>query len=340
MKGAPMIDAQDIKAGTHPGLRFAAMLDRAGGCTDLDWQGIARWRPEDGFLWIHLERDDPEAAAWVRDKSGIDPLVALALLAEESRPRVEDVDDSLMVVLRGVNVCDESGEAELVPIHVWADANRLISLRDKDHQLSALRAIRLALLAGKGPRSPGGLLAQIAERVVEHLELVIDGMEDTVGELEDACIERVADATLRTQLAQVRRQAIHLRRYLGPQRDALYRIQHDDASWLSRDAKLRLREVTDKVVRHIEDLDALRDRTTVLHEDLSAQISEKIASTSNRFTVLTALLLPPSLLAGMLGANVGGIPGHDDPMAFWIMCLLTFGLMPVLWWALRKLKWM
>ncbi|HLO75218.1 MAG TPA: CorA family divalent cation transporter, partial [Magnetospirillum sp.] len=239
-----MIDVQDMKAGSQPGLRFAALLDRNGGCTDLDWAGIARWRPEDGFLWIHLERDDPVAARWVRENSGIDPLVGLALLAEESRPRVEDVDDCLMVVLRGVNVCDESREAALVPIHVWAEPNRLISLRDKDHQLSALRAIRLALLGGKGPRTPGGLLAQIAERVVEHLELVIDGMEDVVGGLEDACIQRTADASLRMQLAQVRRQAIHLRRYLGPQRDALYRIQHDDATWLSRDAKLRLREVT------------------------------------------------------------------------------------------------
>jgi zinc transporter len=78
----------------------------------------------------------------------------------------------------------------------------------------------------------------------------------------------------------------------------------------------------------------------VLHEDLSAQISEEIASNSNRFTALTALLLPPSLLAGMLGANVGGIPGHDDPMAFWVMCSITFGLMPLLWVVLKRLKWL
>jgi Mg2+ and Co2+ transporters len=335
-----MPDSKDITAGTQPGLRFAALLDRHGGCSDLDWDGIARWRPDDGFLWIHLERDDPAAAAWVKNSSGIDPLVGLALLAEDSRPRVEDVDDSLLVVLRGVNVGEEAGETALVPIHVWAEPNRLISLRDKNHQLSALRAIRLALLNGKGPRTPGGLLAQIAERVVEHLELVIDALEEQVGELEDLCIQREADATLRGRLAHVRRHSIQLRRYLGPQRDALYRIQHDDATWLSRDAKLRLREVTDKVVRHIEDLDALRDRTTVLHEDLSAQTAERIANTSNRLTAVAALLLPPSLIAGMLGANIGGIPGHDDPTAFWELSLLTFGLMPVLWLILKKLKWL
>lgn len=335
-----MVNVKDITAGNQPGLRFAALLDRHGGCHDLDWDGIARWRPEDGFLWIHLERDDPATEAWIKEKSGIDPLVGLALLAEESRPRIEDVEDSLLVVLRGVNVNDENGEAELVPIHVWAEANRLISLRDKDHQMSALRLIRVALLNGKGPRSCGGLLAQLAERVVDHMELVIDGLEEQAGNLEDACIQRQAEHSLRTQLARLRRQSIQLRRYLGPQRDALYRLQHDDATWLSRDARLRLREVTDKLVRHIEDLDALRDRTTVLHEDLSAQVSERIANTSNRLTAVAALLLPPSLLAGLLGANVGGIPGHDDPSAFWQLALATVGMMPLLWVVLKKLKWL
>ncbi|MCA1907624.1 MAG: zinc transporter ZntB [Magnetospirillum sp.] len=330
----------DIKTGTQPGLRFAALLDRKGGCRDLDWNGVREWRPEDGFLWIHLERDDEYAARWLRQDSGVDPLVALALLAEESRPRVEDVDDNLLVVLRGVNVDEASATPELVPIHIWGEADRLISLRDKDHQLSALRNIRLALLTGKGPRTPGGLLAQIAERVVEHLEIVLDGLEDEIGTLEDQALEQEADADMRGNLAMARRRTIQLRRYLGPQRDALYRIQHDDSSWLSQDARLRLREVTDKVVRHIEDLDALRERATVLHEDMSAQIAEQIAKNSNRFTALTALLLPPSLIAGLLGANIGGIPGNDDPLAFWELCAIIAVLMPGLWWLLKRFRWL
>ena len=335
-----MPTSADIKTGTQPGLRFAALLDRRGGCRDLDWDGIRQWKPEDGFLWIHLERDAELSAAWLREESGIDPLVALALLADESRPRVEDVDDNLLVVLRGVNVDEATGTPELVPIHIWAEADRLISLRDKDHQLSALRNIRLALLTGKGPRSPGGLLAQIAERVVEHLEIVLDALEDDVGTLEDQALESEVDPTMRGKLALTRRQTIQLRRYLGPQRDALYRMQHDDSSWLSRDAKLRLREVTDKVVRHIEDLDALRERATVLHEDLSAQISEQIAQNSNRFTALAALLLPPSLVAALLGTNIGGIPGASDPWAFWELCAVVAAMLPGCWLLLRRFNWL
>jgi zinc transporter len=330
----------EIQTGIQPGLRFAALLDRNGGCRDLDWDGVRAWRPADGFLWIHLERDDPATALWLRNESDVDPLVALALLAEDSRPRVEDVDDALLVVLRGVNVDDASGEPELVPIHIWADSQRVISLRDKAHQLNALRSIRLALLTGKGPRTPGGLVAQIAERIVEHLEIVLDTLEDRVGTLEEECLEEIDGPAVRGRLAQTRRQTVKLRRYLGPQRDALYRIQHDDASWLSDEARLRLREVTDKVIRHIEDLDALRDRATILHEDLSSQISERIASTSNRLTAVAALLLPPSLVAGLLGANVGGVPGSNDPFAFWEVCLIIALMLPALWLLLRRMRWL
>jgi zinc transporter len=54
---------------------------------------------------------------------------------------------------------------------------------------------------------------------------------------------------------------------------------------------------------------------------------------------LAAVLLPPSLFAGMLGANIGGIPGPDDPWAFGILCLLIVVFLAVEVWVLRKLRW-
>ncbi|HVI51993.1 MAG TPA: CorA family divalent cation transporter [Candidatus Sulfotelmatobacter sp.] len=338
----PVAKDSGITTGTEPGLRFALVFDGKGGCRELDWAGIASWKPEHGFLWVHLERDDPAAQTWVHEKSGIQGLVALTLLAEESRPRVSDIEDALVIVLRGVNLeTEENPEcaAELVPIHIWAEAGRVVSLRDKAHQLNALRDIRIALMRGKGPHNAAELIAQIAEKVVDHLELEIDDMEDDLSKLEDACFDNQFDEDCRVDLAKLRRRSTTLRRYIAPQRDALYRLQHDDASWLTADTKARLREVSDKIIRHLEDIDALRDRATILHEDLTARISEKIALTSNRLTGMAALILPPSLIAGMLGVNIEGIPAKDNPWAFPIFCVLMVALMPISWIVLKKLKW-
>ena len=58
-----------------------------------------------------------------------------------------------------------------------------------------------------------------------------------------------------------------------------------------------------------------------------------------RLAVVAALLLPPSLVAGLLGVNIGGIPGADSPLAFGILCLIVIVLMPLEYLLLRRLGW-
>lgn len=333
-----MQDLQTLKYGEQPGLRFACVLDGHGGCYDLGWKEIEGWLPQHGVLWIHLERENPHAQTWLREHAGIDPVACDALLAEESRPRVEDYDDSLLVFLRGINRGEADPALDLVPIHLWLDANRVISLRDQDHYLLALRDIREALVEGKGPRSSGELFARIAEKVVKKMEPVIGELEDKADELDATLLQRDS-FECRMALGEMRRQAINLRRYLAPQREALFRLQVEDATWLSKRDKIRLREVTDKVLRYVENLDTIRDRATILHEDLAAQIAELHAKTSNRLTTIAAILLPPSLLAGLLGVNVEGIPWKDNPWSFALVCAIIVLLFPLEIWVLRRLKW-
>lgn len=327
----------ELKAGVQPGLRFAALLDGKGGCVDLDWEGISRWQTEAGFLWVHLERDTPEARHWILDQSGIDPTIGEVLLAEDSRPRIETVGEGLLLVLRGINLAAE--QVELVPIHVWIDAGRAISLRDQGHSLNALRDIRLALVACHGPRCAGELLVQINEKIVRDLEPVVEQMEIEVGHLEEQQIDNISVAS-RQILADQRRRAIHLRRYLLPQREALFRLQTTDTALIGAHDRIRLSIVIDTVIRFIEDLDAIRDRATILHEDLSTQMTEQIAKVSNRLTGVAALLLTPSLVAGMLGANIGGIPGQDYPLAFLEFVILIAAVLVVQWIIFRKIGWL
>ncbi|MDM9648196.1 MULTISPECIES: CorA family divalent cation transporter [unclassified Rhizobium] len=331
--------------GVEPGIRFALLLDGRGGCRQIDMDDVCAWKPGDGVIWLHLERDHPAAAEWVNAKGGFDSFVAEALLEEETRPRVEPVDDGLLIILRGVcaTAPDEAEEPhsglDLVPLHLWVDGDRVVSLRDSGHYITALRDIRAALEKGKGPQRSGDLLALIGEKLVRDLEPVLDGMDEEVDELDEMIFHGEA-SEVRERLKLLRRRSVQLRRYLAPQRDALNRIEHDDAPWLLERDKLRLREVIDKLMRFIEYLDAIRDRTGILHDDLSTVISERIARNSNRLAALAALLLPPSVVAGLFGMNVGGIPGVNDTWAFIVIVgFVTITSIATLW-ALRRIGWL
>jgi zinc transporter len=334
-----------VSYGAEPGLRFALLLDGQGGCRPLSIAALCQWKPEDGVVWMHFERDHPAAADWVTAKGGFDPLVVEALLAEDSRPRVEPVDDGLLIILRGVCAAPPEEEEiaaediDLVPIHAWIDEHRLVTLRDSGHWITALRDIRLALEKGKGPKQTGELLALVSEKLVRDLEPVLDAMDEEVDELDELIFQGDA-GEVRRRLKLLRRRSVQLRRYLAPQRDALSRIEHDDASWLKERDKLRFREVIDKLMRFIEYLDAIRDRTSILHDDLSTVISERIARNSNRLAALAALLLPPSVVAGLFGMNVGGIPGVHEGWAFMAIVALVAISSAATLIILRRIDWL
>lgn len=243
-----------VSYGTEPGLRFASLLDGYGGCKQLTMDQACSWKPGEGVTWLHLERDHPATADWITHRSSLDPFVVEALLEEESRPRVEPVGDGLLIILRGVcatspdGVTQKPADIDLVPLHLWVDGDRVVSLRDSGHYITALRDIRLSLEKKKGPQRSGELLALIADKLVRDLEPVLDAMDEEVDELDELIFHGEA-GQVRERLKLLRRRAVQLRRYLAPQRDALNRIEHDDAPWLAERDKLRLREVIDKLMR-------------------------------------------------------------------------------------------
>jgi zinc transporter len=141
-------------------------------------------------------------------------------------------------------------------------------------------------------------------------------------------------------LGDLRRRAIHLRRYLVPQREALFHLQNADAALLDAEHRLKLNVVIDAVIRFLEDLEALRERVTVVHEDLASLINEQIAQSSYRLTAVATLLLTPGLIVGIFGANVGGIPGREWPGGFGVLTLLILAMLATQWYIFRRLRWL
>ena len=86
------------------GLICAYLLDGQGGGGALDWSGIETWAPDQGVLWVHVDRGEFDARRWLRDVSGIEPIIVDSLLAKGSRPRTTVIDHSLLVFLRGINL--------------------------------------------------------------------------------------------------------------------------------------------------------------------------------------------------------------------------------------------
>lgn len=319
------------------GLVFAGVLDGRGGARPLGWDGVRRWRPSEGVLWVHLDYEHPGSRAWLTRESGVDLVGCAALLADDPRPRVLSLADSLLLILREINENMGAQPEDMVSIRMWIEPSRIVTLRHR--RIAAAKEQWEALAAGRGPLGPADFVVKMSESILGLIGRLADTIEDTVDELEDLALAERRDE-LRSRLAHVRRQAIALRRYVVPQRDALTRLQAESVPWLPGDGRVRLREAADRMTRVIEQLDAARERAAVTQEELASHTAELISRRLYVLSLVAAIFLPLSLVADLFGSAVGGIPLRDTPYGLLILIGALAALSGLQIWLFRKLGWL
>lgn len=297
------------------GLIAAYVLDGKGGATALDWAGVGRWKPEDGLLWVILDLG-PEAVQWLLESSGVSRPTAEALTAEDPRPRCSETRQGILVFLRGVNMNPGADPEDMVALRLWTDGRRVLSVRRR--VLLAVQAVRKSLDDGDGPDDLGDLLVVITAGLSERMGVVVDQLGGEMDDLEHE-VQMPGEHEARQRLADLRRRAIVLRRYIAPQREALARLSVESVLKLGDLQKLHIRETHDEVTRYVEDLDATRERAIVVHEELVSRLAETLNRRMYILGVVTTIFLPLGLLTGLLGINVGGMPGAEWDWAFWVV---------------------
>jgi zinc transporter len=262
---------------------------------------------------LHLDYAAYATKEWLFHDSGLDVTVAETLMSAESRPRFNSMDSGEIFAWRGVNEKPKNDDDDLMAIRLWKDEQRLISSLHRG--LQAVDVAVSALLKGRGAKTLGELMVSIADAMVWEITHLIDSIEDQMSELEALVIDE-GKITLRTDISSLRRRVIALRRYIAPQKEALMRFSTERLKWLDMDSRMELREVVDRVTRGLEDLEAIRERAAVAQEELQNKISEPLNNRMYVLSIITAIFLPLGFLTGLLGINVGGIPGSENPEAF------------------------
>lgn len=318
------------------GLIHAFVLDGTGGGRELSWIEINNWKPSEGKLWVHLDYTSTEASSWLHEKSGIESLIIEALLSEETRPRSTVVGKGFLLSLRGINLNPEEDYEDMVSLRIWAEEHRVITTRKR--RLLSVTDLKSQLQKGCGPISVSQFIIEITHLLTSYIEETVERIESKTSDLE----EQVASShggTLRTEISAIRREAIILRRYLAPQRDAITRMQVDSVSWFTDKEKQRVHELANSLIRIVEDLDSLRDRASVAREELTNALSAQLNSRMYVLSIITAVFLPLSFFTGLLGINVGGIPGSTYKWAFLIVVLLLVCVCICQFFYFRKKGW-
>ena len=318
-------------------LLYAFHIDNTGKATQLPVDKIPPVPKQGGgFIWLHFDRRNAQTRQVLTDDKMVDDVATRTLLAEDSRPRTIIRGTDALINLRGINLNPGAEPEDMIPLRFFAQDNRVITVcgrvlkatEDRVHQLQNQRV----------SPTPGGFIAGYALALAERMAPTITDLNEQVDALEEM-LDAEKSENAGSQVSELRRDAIILRRYLAPQRDALNMLSAQALHWISPDDQLRLRDAADQAARITEELEAVRERCAIVKDQLTDMRAEEMNRNMMILSVVAAIFLPLGLISGMMGINVGGMPWVENSMGFWYVAAIVLGISIVQLILFRFMKW-
>ncbi|HJE03009.1 Zinc transport protein ZntB [Aliarcobacter thereius] len=312
------------------------VLDRKSYAKEIVFEEISEYKNSENLLWLHFDYTKDDAIDWITNRSEIEDVAVDALLADETRPRMIVLKDNLLLSLRGVNLDADANPEDMKSIRLYISENLIIST-SKEMILSVEEIID-ELKNGIGVKSSSQFLVELTYKMIDRMDDTIEQIQDRTDYLEENIID-MKSLEFRNEILKIRRESIVLKRYLSPQKEALIKLSNEKISWIDEYQRVEIRETNDQLIRHIEELDTIRDKVILIQEELRNRLSEDINKKMYMLAIISATFLPLTFLTGLLGINVGGIPGSSNENAFLIFSVILLFVVVFQFLLFKRNKW-
>jgi len=320
---------------TNSPLIFAKELDGKGGAIAYDT--IENISHSEQPFWFHFNANHPQALDVINSAfPDVDENSLKAITDPDARPRTLQLENGTLIILRGINHNQGDEPEDMIAVRLWVTDTRIISMRYRKSK--AVMQVAESLDKGRGPKSIGETITSICSTLFGYIQDSIDKLDEKIDLLESRVLDK-PDRQLRHDISSVRKSAILLRRYIAPQKEAIHQLRYAELNWLNQKNLRRIQEAQDFLLRSIEELDTIRERSQVVKDELVNSLSDKLNRNLYVLSVVTAIFLPLGFLTGLFGINIGGMPGVENDMAFstFSVGLITIVIIQVI--LFRLFKW-
>ena len=285
------------------------------------------------FRWLHLNITDQTSCRWIEGFEALPPLVRELLLSPDNHQRALVEGDTVACVLHDVEVDFGKGETARMGALRFSLGDRIM-ITARHHPLYAADVVKRRIDTGYRAKGPAEALDLLVSGILQVAGKSAVSLATTVQTSEDALL---ADGWQPDQraLVAVRRKAVQLHRQLSGIRAVLQRLEQDE------DLPDILLPVVEKLSQRVASLDgdvlATQADLRLLRDELDLQASQRTNRNLYVLSILSALLLPATLVTGFFGMNTGGFPLLESPWGTFIAGLIALGSAALVYvWLRRK----
>ncbi len=294
-----------------------------------------------GTFWVDvLGLTDVPLVEAIGTAFQIHPLALEDVLDTSHHSKLEEYDNGLFFIVTNLRL--EVTELDLLTeqISIFCGRDFVVSFQEDADDTLLPVCTRLREARGRiRKKGPDYLAYSLVDTIVDNYYLILDELEAAILALEQEINAQTVSPEVKMRIFALKRVLGQFRRHLVPLRDAAMRFYRTDSPVVDESNRVFFRDVSDHVLQMLDSLDNLRDQVNGIQELYQAELGNRMNNVMRLLTVISTIFIPLSFITGMYGMNFDYIPGLHNPIGFFVLSFIMFGLMVGMLVYFRVKKW-
>lgn len=268
------------------------------------------------------------------------PLLLEDILNTEQRPKIEDFETHIYIVLKMLYYDDITNEIISEQVSIIFGQNFVISFQEKEGDV--FNPIRERIRTGKGRiRKMGAdyLAYSLIDAIVDSYFIILEKLGENIEDVEETMIANPTPETLHA-IHRLKRKMISLRKSVWPLREVVSALERSDSSLIQEPTRIYLKDVYDHTIQVIDTVETFGDVLSGMLDVYLSSISNKMNEIMKVLTIIATIFIPLTFIAGVYGMNFEYMPELKWRWGYSVVwfVMLIIGISMLVYF--RKKKWL
>jgi len=298
------------------------------------------FRDESSVTWLNIDGvHQPEIIEQVGKHFGMHPLVLEDVANTGQRPKMEDFDDYIYVVLRMLKFDEKENETKAEQVSIVLGRGFAISFQEREGDVFDTVRERLRNNKGRLRKMGADYLAYaLIDAIVDNYFRVLEKLGETIEDIEDKLVTNPSTETLRT-IHDLKREMIFLRKSVWPLREVISRLERSESALINKSTCIYLRDVYDHTIQVMDAVETFRDMLSGMLDIYLSSVSNRMNEVMKVLTVVATIFIPLTFLGGVYGMNFRYMPELELTWSYPLILTLMFAIAILMVVYFRRKKW-
>ncbi len=270
----------------------------------------------------------------------IHPLVLEDIMNTGQRPKMEDFNNYLFLVLKMLSYDEEENETKTEQVSLILSSNYVISFQESEGDV--FDPIRERIRTDRGRIRKMGvdyLAYSLIDAIVDNYFMVLEKIGEKIEDIEDELVKNPTPEVLHT-IHRLKRELIFLRKSVWPLREVISRLERWESPLIDKSIDIYLRDVYDHTIQVIDALETFRDMLSGMLDIYLSSVSNRMNEVMKVLTIIATIFIPLTLVAGIYGMNFKYMPELDWVWGYPMVYTVMLAVSAVMLVYFRRKKWL